>query len=278
MALGPCRFTNAAGGTVDWTYPGPTIDMQSPTAAGAADGTVYEYYAQSLDMSQWEKGTGAYTASTGVFARTTVLANSLGTTAKISFTNPPEIVFYDLFAAPPAVSAVLYTSQTLTAPQQAQARSNIGAALAPPIYAKVSLSTPQTVSGITKVAFDTAGINVGSGWDTTNHWFKPNVAGTYEISFAVRVAGTVAQGGGVQADLSKNGTIGGTGASVGDWVFNSPAAGGAMTAVSLSGTTFVQMNGTTDTLELDVQQGSITTPSLDNNFFRTSLTAKYIGP
>lgn len=126
MALGPCRFTNAADGTVDWTYPGPTIDMQSPTAAGAADGTVYEYYAQSLDMTQWEKGTGAYTASTGVFARTTVLANSLGTTAKISFTNPPEIVFYDLFAAPPAVSAVLYTSQSLTAAQQLQARTNLG--------------------------------------------------------------------------------------------------------------------------------------------------------
>jgi hypothetical protein len=36
-------------------------------------------------MSQWEIGTGAYTASTKTFARTTINANSLGTTAKINF-------------------------------------------------------------------------------------------------------------------------------------------------------------------------------------------------
>lgn len=99
MTLGLCRFTNANGGTVDWTYPGPTTDMQSPTSAGAVNGTVYKYYAQSLDMEQWEIGTGAYTASTRVFARTTVLFNSDGDTSKINFTNPPQVIVFDSTAS-----------------------------------------------------------------------------------------------------------------------------------------------------------------------------------
>lgn len=91
MTIGPLRFTNALGGTADWIYPGPTIDMQSPASAGAVDGTIYLIYAQSFDMAQWEIATGAYTASSGTFARTTVLANSLGTTAKINFGTPPQV-------------------------------------------------------------------------------------------------------------------------------------------------------------------------------------------
>lgn len=107
MAIGPIRFTNALAGTADFTYPGPAIDMQSPTSAGAVDGTTYQYYAQSLDMTQWEIGLGAYTASTGVFARTTVEFNSLGTTAKINFFNPPEVAFYEVFPAVPLPATAL---------------------------------------------------------------------------------------------------------------------------------------------------------------------------
>lgn len=95
MLRGPIRFTNALAGTVDFIYPGPAIDMQSPAAAGAANGATYIYYAQSLDMSQWEIGSGAYTSSSGTFARTTISSNSLGTTAKINFTNPPQILVLD---------------------------------------------------------------------------------------------------------------------------------------------------------------------------------------
>ncbi|MET4187610.1 hypothetical protein ABIB86_000441 [Bradyrhizobium sp. JR1.7] len=104
MLRGPIRFTNASGGTGDFVYPGPTIDMQSPAAAGAVNGAVYVYYAQSLDMVQWEIGSGAYTSASGTFARTAVAANSNGDTAKISFTNPPQIVVFD--TAAPFVAAV----------------------------------------------------------------------------------------------------------------------------------------------------------------------------
>lgn len=95
MPLGLLRFTNALGGTANFIYPGPTIDMQSPASAGAVNGTTYLYYAQSLDMMEWEIGNGAYTSSSGTFARTTITANSLGTTAKINFTNPPQVIVLD---------------------------------------------------------------------------------------------------------------------------------------------------------------------------------------
>lgn len=93
--LTDCRFTNAVGGTANWTFPGPAGDFQSPAVAGAIDGRTYLYLAQSFDGSQWEVGTGAYTSSSGVFARTAILFNSLGDTSKINFTTPPHVVISD---------------------------------------------------------------------------------------------------------------------------------------------------------------------------------------
>lgn len=97
MSFGLCRFTNAVGGTADFEYPGPTSDMQSPASAGAVNGAVYKYYAQSFDMSEWEIGTGAYDAGTETFARTSVQANSNEDTAKIDFSNPPQVIIFDQF-------------------------------------------------------------------------------------------------------------------------------------------------------------------------------------
>lgn len=86
-----CRFTPTAGGTTDWTYSAAVTGYQSPTAAGAVDGKIYRYRAESSDLTQWEVGYGAYTASSGVFARTTVLFNSSGTTSKINFSAAPTV-------------------------------------------------------------------------------------------------------------------------------------------------------------------------------------------
>lgn len=96
MLLSDCWFTNALGGLVDWTYSGAAGGFQSPTVAGAVDGATYLYRAQTFDGTRWEVGTGAYTASSGKFARTTVLFNSAGTTAKINFPTPPHVVIRDV--------------------------------------------------------------------------------------------------------------------------------------------------------------------------------------
>lgn len=87
-------FTNALGGTTDFIYSGAAGDMLSPGSNAAVDGARYTYRAQSFDGSQWEVGSGLYTASSGTFARTAVYANSSGTTAKIDFSTPPSVTIY----------------------------------------------------------------------------------------------------------------------------------------------------------------------------------------
>jgi hypothetical protein len=80
--LNACRFNPTAGGTTDWTYLSAVPGYQNPVAAAAVNGRLYKYRAESADLSQWELGEGAYNSGTGTFARTTVLFNSSGTTAK----------------------------------------------------------------------------------------------------------------------------------------------------------------------------------------------------
>ena len=94
--LDVCRFTPAAGGTADWSYSAAVTGYQSPAAAGAVDGTVYRYRAESADLTLWEIGYGTYSASSGVFARTTVLFNSSGNTSKINFTSIPQVAIVAL--------------------------------------------------------------------------------------------------------------------------------------------------------------------------------------
>lgn len=98
--LDVCRFTPTLGGTTDWTYSAAVVGYESPTAAGAVNGAIYRYRAESSDLSQWEVGYGAYNSSTGVLARTTVLRNSSGTGtgagqsgagSKISFSTVPQV-------------------------------------------------------------------------------------------------------------------------------------------------------------------------------------------
>lgn len=94
--LDVCRFTPTLGGTTDWIYSSAITGYQGPAAAGAVNGAIYRYRAESADLSQWEVGYGAYTSGTTTFARTTVLFNSSGTTAKISFSTVPQVAIVAL--------------------------------------------------------------------------------------------------------------------------------------------------------------------------------------
>lgn len=140
MTLGPLRFTNALAGTVDWLYPGPTIDLQSPASAQAVNGTTYLIYAESLNRSQWEIATGAYDSATGKFPRTTILFNSLGTTAKINFNSAPQVYIYEISASLAGfVSAI--AAQSFTTAQKAQAQNNIAV---PPTTQSLTSGTAAT--------------------------------------------------------------------------------------------------------------------------------------
>lgn len=91
-----CRFIPTSGGTADWTYSSQVSGYQSPALAGAQNGRLYKVRAESSDLTQWEETEGAYNSSTGTFARTTVLFNSLGTTAKVNFTTTPQVAVITL--------------------------------------------------------------------------------------------------------------------------------------------------------------------------------------
>jgi hypothetical protein len=91
LLVNVCRFNPTAGGTTDWTYSSAVTGYQSPAAAGAVNGGVYSYRAESANLSQWEVGFGTYNSGTGVLTRNTVLFNSAGTTSKINFSAAPQV-------------------------------------------------------------------------------------------------------------------------------------------------------------------------------------------
>ena len=87
--LDACGFFPAAGGTADFVVSAAITGYQTPASAGAVNGAVYSYRAQSSDMSEWEIGFGAYATGTTTLARTTVVASSTG--SKVNFSAPPQV-------------------------------------------------------------------------------------------------------------------------------------------------------------------------------------------
>ena len=94
--LDACGFFPAAGGTADFVVSAAITGYQTPASAGAVNGAVYSYRAQSSDMSEWEIGFGAYATGTTTLARTTVVASSTG--SKVNFSAPPSVYITALSA------------------------------------------------------------------------------------------------------------------------------------------------------------------------------------
>lgn len=122
--LNVCRFNPTTGGITDWTYLSAATGYQSPAAANVVNGKLYKYRAESVDLSQWELGEGAYNTATGVLARTTVLSNSSGTTSKINFSTVPQVAIVALKEDLIAIDE----SNSFTPGQKSQIRTNIGMA------------------------------------------------------------------------------------------------------------------------------------------------------
>lgn len=84
-----CRFTAVSSGTGDFVVSAAVTGYQTPASAGAVNGAIYRYRAESADLSEWEVGYGAYTSGTTTLARTTVLFSSTG--SKINFSAAPQV-------------------------------------------------------------------------------------------------------------------------------------------------------------------------------------------
>jgi hypothetical protein len=96
--LDACGFIPASGGTASFVVSAAITGYQTPASAGAVNGTVYSYRAESADKTQWEEGFGTYTVSSTTLARSTVTANSSGGTSAINFSAAPNVFITALSA------------------------------------------------------------------------------------------------------------------------------------------------------------------------------------
>lgn len=152
LALG-VRFTPASAGTGDFVYSGAVTGYTNPT--GLTDGKTYRYRAESSDLSQWEWGSGTWTAATSTLARTTIAISSTG--SKISFTAQPQVAIV-IF---PADILQFDDAQTLTALQQNQGQKNLGVPTVLRSYlAGLQLSTAGSSSSVS--------VSAGVATDSTN--------------------------------------------------------------------------------------------------------------
>lgn len=114
-------FTPVSTGTVDFVVSAAVQGYMTPATAGMVNGALYKYRAESLDLSQWEIGEGAYTVGSTTLARTTVLFSSTG--SKVSFTAAPNVGITLLKEDHLATDE----PNAFTQLQKAQARANIDA-------------------------------------------------------------------------------------------------------------------------------------------------------
>lgn len=205
--LDVCRFNPTLGGTTDWTVLTAVTGYMTPASAGAVNGAIYRYRAESADLTQWEVGYGAYTVSGTVLARTTVLFNSLGTTAKVNFSVAPQVAVVLLAED---LGALQVGQIPGTATNDAANNGNIGEILsvAIPVGSEVSLTT-NTAANITSISFSPG------DWDVTGViYFDPattttisTLEGSMSLVSATRdtTVGVFAQIGGPTAGFVTNG-------------------------------------------------------------------------
>lgn len=89
-------FVASAGGTGDFGVASAVQGYRTPAGASVPNGAVGGYRAESSNLLEWEIGVFTYSTTGPTVARTTVIANSLGTTAKINFTTAPNVGFVEL--------------------------------------------------------------------------------------------------------------------------------------------------------------------------------------
>jgi hypothetical protein len=103
MTVTSCQFTATLSGIGDFVVGSATAGHNAPEASNVIDGKVYTYYATAYDtkvppnITGWEAGSGAYHVSTHTLQRTTIKANSDGTSIPVSFLLPPIV---DVYASP----------------------------------------------------------------------------------------------------------------------------------------------------------------------------------
>lgn len=182
-----CGFFPASSGTGDFVVSAAITGYQTPAGAGAVNAVVYSYRAESADKSQWEEGFGAYTVGSVTLARTTVTANNLGTTAKISFTVAPNVFITAMSAD--LQNASLLTGGTLPAARIAfavKADQVSASSTTLPVNPAVQQNHPSAIKAW--VDFTVAGTTVTVQASYNVSGVVRNAAGDYTVSFTTAFA------------------------------------------------------------------------------------------
>ena len=85
-------FAASSGSSGAFVESAAVVGYQTMESAGAVDGKIYRWAAQSADLTQWEVGRGTWTAGTKTLTRDVVLFNSTGSTSAISFSAAPQVM------------------------------------------------------------------------------------------------------------------------------------------------------------------------------------------
>lgn len=91
-----CRFNAASGGTGSLVVASAVTGYMTPAQAGAVNGTLYSYAAQSADNTSWEIGTGTYTVSGTVLTRSPTFSSNAN--ALVNFAVAPAVTLTPLAA------------------------------------------------------------------------------------------------------------------------------------------------------------------------------------
>jgi hypothetical protein len=101
-----CVFTASSGGTGTFTVSAAVTGWQTPAQAGAVDGASYRYRAYSSDLTEWEIGTGTYTASGTTLTRTVTASSNAG--SAVNFTAAPSVALTMFGADIPQVGTITF--------------------------------------------------------------------------------------------------------------------------------------------------------------------------
>jgi hypothetical protein len=185
--LDACGFLAASSGTGSFAVSAAVTGYQTPASAGAVNGTIYSYRAESADKTQWEEGFGAYTVSGTTLARTTITSNSAGGTSAINFSAAPNVFITALSAD--LANASLLTSGTLPAARIAfAAKSDQEAASSSslPVTPAVQQNHPSAIKAW--VCFTVSGGTVTTQAQFNIASVTRNAAGDYTIAFTNAMA------------------------------------------------------------------------------------------
>lgn len=187
-------------------------------------------------------------------------------------------------------SAITLTGKTLTGgsfvtPALGTPASGVGTNITGIIYSNVTAAPTFTgtritsaftvTSGVTtKVQLNNSRIDNAAYWDGTNFYYKPLIAGTYEVSGSVYIQATTVTA--VTLSISKNGTSGGSGTEVCEVTINPITTAAAQSAALPA--SFIAMNGSTDTLELDVTASGTGTVNVSQLRSTSQMSIKWVGP